>query len=386
MNRVLLTGLGYVGGAVLRALARTPGITEIIAADINEKMERKTRSAIIGAANLGLYPKIQFRKIDLKDVEGTAELLRGLEPDLIFNTSCLHPFWKFEEDLPEEMAFKITEASRVGFCAALPWRLILPYKLMQAVRKSGIKTHVLITNDPCEVINPLLGKVGLAPTAGVGDFAHCIAPIKRVVSLKLKVPMRAVGVYLIAHHSTLHLFQRRIVPSDSTYLLKVMVEDKEITKEWRPEEIMLEAVGGTRTPEGRFRVPISHEHYSTATLAVGDMLAILNDTGEIRHCPGPSGLIGGYPVRLSAKGAEVFIPEEITLEEAVKMNEEAQKLEGIKEIRDDGTVILTDEAVRILDGVLHWNTKRQFKVTECERVAEEYGLVYRGIVSKYKKM
>ncbi len=382
MSRVFLSGLGYVGGDVLHILVRTPGVTEIIATDIDAEKENKIKGAIHEAAALGRYPKIQFRKLNLKDVEETAEFLSKVTPDLIFNSSCLHPFWKFEEDLPAEKSHKITEASRVGFCAALPWRLILPYKLMQAVKRSGIKTHVLISNDPCEVINPMLGKVGLAPTAGVGDFAHAIQPIRRVVSTKLKVPIQSVKVYLIGHHSTLHLFQRRIVPPHSTYFLKVMVEDKEITQEWNAEDIMLAAVGGARTPEGRFTVPIGHEHRYTASIVVGDMLALLNDTGEIRHNPGPAGQIGGYPVRLSAKGAEIFLPEGITMNEAIKMHEEAQKAEGIEEIRGDGTVVLTDEAVRIIDEVIPWNTKKQFNVVDCEKVAAEYDRVYKEMIGK----
>lgn len=383
MSRIVITGLGNLGGEVLYTLARTSGIKEIIATDIDEKKESKVRNAIHGSATLGLYPKIQFRTLDLNNIEVTSEFLRETSPDLIFNTSCLQPFWKFEEDLPKTMAYKITEASSVGFCSALPWRIILPYKLMQAVKKSKIKTHVLITNDPCEVINPMLEKVGLAPTTGIGDFAHAIQPIRRIVSYKLNVPMLSVKVYLIAHHSILHLFQRNIIPSDSTYFLKVMVEDKDITKEWKPSEILLAAVGGARTQEGRFRVPF--DYYYTASLAVGDMLAILNDTGEIRHCPGPSGHLGGYPVRLDAKGAEVFLPEGISLKEAVKMHQESQKYEGIDEVREDGTVILTDQAVKTLEEALPWDIKKQWHVTDCEKIAEEYDHTYKEFIAKFKK-
>jgi hypothetical protein len=368
-----------VGGDVLHLLACTPGISEIIATDIDEDKERKTRVAIHQAATLGLYPKIRFRKLNLKDVDETARFLKEIEPDLIFNSSCLHPFWRFEEDLAPDKSHKITEASRVGFCAALPWRLILPFKLMQAVKKSGINTHVLISNDPCEVINPMLSRVGLAPTAGIGDFAHAIQPIRRVVSTKFKVPMRSVKVYFIGHHAIVHLFQRRMVPPRSTYYLKVMVGDREITKEWSAEDILLAAVGGARTADGRCAVPIGHDHRYTASIVVGDMLALLNDTEEIRHSPGPAGHIGGYPVRLSAKGAEIVLPEEIMLDQAIKMHEKAQKAEGIEAIKDDGTVILTDEAVSIIDEVIPWNTKKQFNVVDCENVAAEYDRVYNNI-------
>jgi hypothetical protein len=250
---------------------------------------------------------------------------------------------------------------------------------MKAVKKSGIKTHVLITNDPCEVINPLLGKVGLAPTTGIGDFAHFIEPIRNVVSSKMKVPKKEVNIFLIADFAVYHLFRRNIVPSKSTYFLKVQVYDKDITRKWRPEEILLEAAEELK-PRIR-KGPRADQHF-TASIAVGDMLSILNNKGEIRHCPGPSGLVGGYPVRLNLGGAEVVLPEEIGLEDAIRMNEAAQKYEGIEKIRNDGTVIFTDEAVRIMDQVMNWDLKK-FNVNECERVAKELSFVYKELVEKH---
>jgi len=383
-SKVLLVGLGHLGGEVLHTLART-GITEIIAACRGEEAGiQKTDSALLSAAASGFYPKITFRRVDLNDVKGTAEFLKESKPDLVFNTADAHPFWRFHADLPRDIARRLGEGGPVGFCAPLPFRLTLPYKLMRAVKRSGIETHVLITNDPCEVINPLLGKAGLAPTTGVGDFAHLIEPVKKLVSSRMRVPMREVKVLLVADFATYHLFKRRVAPSKSTYFLKVMVDDRDITRMWDPEEILLDATK-TRTPraEGQKKdSPIADQHF-TASIAVGDMLAILNDTGEIRHCPGPAGLVGGYPVRLSSKGAEIVLPEDLSLEEAMRMNEEAQKQEGIEKIRDDGTVVFTDEAVRIMDEVMNWDLK-QFKVTDCEKVAEELAFAYEALVNRYR--
>jgi len=384
MSKVLVSGLGHLGSEVLHTLART-GVTEIIGADVDEKLGKgQVDEAIIANAALGIYPKLQFRLIDLNDVKGTAELLKELQPDLIFNSADRFPYYRFHSDLPRDIAWRIAEASPVGFCAALPFRLTLPYNLMRAVKESGVKSHVVITNDPCEVINPMLDKIGLAPTVGIGDFAHLVEPIRQTVSRKFNVPIQSVKVFLLAHHSTLHLFQRGIPPDGSTYFLKVLVDDKEITKKWRADEIMLDAVGGSRNKETAERPTNgAHDHHFTAGLAVGDMLAILNDTGEIRHCPGPIGLPGGYPVRLSAKGAEVYLPEEITLEEAIRMNTLAQKQEGIEEIKDDGTVVFTKQAVEIMSSVMNWNLK-EFNVSECEKVAEDLEDRYREFVKSVR--
>ena len=78
------------------------------------------------------------------------------------------------------------------------------------------------------------------------------------------------------------------------------------------------------------------------------MMALLFNTGIMTHSPGPNGLPGDYPIRLNAKGAEVILPEELTLQEAIRLNEESQRLDGVKRIEEDGTVVFTDYAVNIM--------------------------------------
>jgi len=87
-----------------------------------------------------------------------------------------------------------------------------------------------------------------------------------------------------------------------------------------------------------------HGQFVVAGSSVRNIMAILNDTGEFAHAPGPQGLEGGYPVRLSRKGAEVVPPKGMTLAEARALMLEAQQYDGIQEIRDNGDVVVTDEA------------------------------------------
>ena len=380
VGKVLKIGIGILGGEILHTLARA-GVEEIIVACRDEETGRqKATQVAMGAAAQGLYPDIYYRKIDLNDVEGTARILGELEPDMVFNSADFHPFWRFHTDLPRDVARKLGEGGPVGYSLALPFRLLLHYRLMKAVKASGIDAHVLITNDPCEIVNPMLAGAGMAPTTGIGDFAHIVEPVRRVVSAKTGVHVRDVEVYLVADFATYHLLRRNVAPPESTYYLKVIAGDRIVTNEWKPIEILFAAVEESRS-RGR-KSPISDQHY-TASIAVGDMMAILGDTGEIRHCPGPAGLQGGYPVRLDANGAEVVLPEEITLEEAVRMNAEAQRREGIEKVSREGTVVFTDEAVRIMDEEMGWALK-SFNVRDCEKVAEDMGHAYRGLVDRYR--
>ena len=42
---------------------------------------------------------------------------------------------------------------------------------------------------------------------------------------------------------------------------------------------------------------------------------------------------GGYPVILDANGVKINLPNEISLEEAIKINEESGKLDSIEKIK-----------------------------------------------------
>ena len=84
--------------------------------------------------------------------------------------------------------------------------------------------------------------------------------------------------------------------------------------------------------------------YVVAASSMNNILAVLNDTHEITHAPGPQGLEGGYPVRLSRSGAEVVLPKGVSLKQARDINLKSQQYDGIKEILNNGDIVVTEEA------------------------------------------
>jgi hypothetical protein len=73
-------------------------------------------------------------------------------------------------------------------------------------------------------------------------------------------------------------------------------------------------------------------------------LVALGGNGYL-HAAGPLGLVGGYPVEISEASATIALPDGVTLEEAMKINEAGLIAGGIRCIRDDGTLELTEQAV-----------------------------------------
>jgi hypothetical protein len=71
---------------------------------------------------------------------------------------------------------------------------------------------------------------------------------------------------------------------------------------------------------------------------------------ELRtSAPGPNGLPGGYPVRVSASGVELDLPATVDLEEALAYQWESARMDGVERLDADGTVHFTAAARRTLE-------------------------------------
>ena len=112
------------------------------------------------------------------------------------------------------------------------------------------------------------------------------------------------------------------------------------------------------------------------------MLAVYYDTGEVHTCvAGAAGLPGAYPCRLSEKGAEVVLPG-ISLEEAIRINEEGGRIDGIEKIKDDGTVVYCEQNVKYMREVVGYECE-ELKPSESEERARELNTLLRKLYDKY---
>ena len=354
-EKIMIIGIGELGGIVLEQLCRIPGICDIVTADANLDWGfRKTNSAILGASYMGLFPHIEFHPIDLLDIEKTAEILNRINPTIIFNGTTLQSWWVVNE-LPPDVNAKLYKDR----CGLGPWvsaHLALTGKLMKAVKLSGIDTHVVNSSFP-DATNPSLAKIGLAPTVGIGNMDLIIPYIKKAVSEILRVPMCNVNVQLIAYHYHAYHWCRSGKGWDAPHYLRVFIGKEEVTAQLgRIEEFIAQLPKRAMRPAGR------HGQFVVAASSVKNILAIFNDTGELTHAPGPQGLEGGYPVRLSRKGVEVVLPIGMQLEQARDLMIQAQQYDGIETIKENGDIVLTDEA--------HQNFKSMLKI-DCKVVTIE---------------
>jgi len=214
----------------------------------------------------------------------------------------------------------------------------------------------------------------LTPTVGAGNIDLLIPRIRRVVSEKLKVPMREVTVFLVAHHAVI------TTAGEAPFWYKILVRDKNVTDRFAVEEIRRAIPRHYRLEERWVEAPLQ---YHIAASFVRNILAVYFDTNELSHAPGPLGLPGGFPVRISSRGPDIVLPEELSLNDAVKLNEEAARFDGVEKIEDDGTLVITDRAAELVRDALGFDHKR-FRLAECAEKAKELVSLYRETLRKYR--
>ncbi len=368
---VLIIGsAGSVGHDMMYLIAAMRPEIKVVGADVNEEKGRQEiEESLHIAHNLGNYPDLGFRKMNLFDIPGTAEVLKETRPKVICNLASLGSWW-VTRLLPVEVYEKI--------CPIGPWlpnHLTLAHKLMQAVERSGIETRVVNGAYP-DLTNVVLGKIGLVPTCGGGNMDLGVSRVRRIVAGEMRVPVRSVMVYGVGHHGSYYTAKM-----GGPYWLRIIVDGEDVSERFPNERITRLYQAGSWAVTSQYRGPLV-DQMRTASSFLKHVLALYYDTKEVYPCVvAPNGLPGGYPARLDADGAEVVLPG-ISLEEAVEINEAGGRIDGIERVEDDGTVVFVEENVRLMREVVGYECE-ELRVSEAEERAKELNEKLRKLYEKY---
>ncbi|MFO7926876.1 hypothetical protein [Natronomonas sp.] len=356
-----------MGYETIQILCGDPAIDEIIAADVMAELgQTRSNTARYRSLHLGKNPKIRFEPLDLLDVDDIVELIESVEPDIVFTAATLLRYAPFEE-LPEEQRDRLIgfTATGPGYAPIVPGQIPLVYNVMRGIERADrTDPHVINASMP-DVVNPALAGAGYQPLVGTGNVGHLVPPIKRVASDMYDVPMTEVSAYVVAAHSVIHpiLFYRST--EDRPFYAKVLVDGRDVS-----DEIDIDAEFESR------RLPFPTEPSAreisvlTGTLSARIVKSVLCDSGLVIHAPGPNGMEGGYPVRLDRDGAEVVLPDDISLNEAERLSQEANRYDGIERIENDGAILFTETARDAMDEILGVDIK-SFRPDEALDTTEE---------------
>ena len=372
MDSILIIGsAGSVGHDMIYQIAAMNNPVKVIGADVNEeKGLYEIEEALHSAHNLGNYPDFSFQKINLFDIDTTAENLKEIKPKVICNLGSLGSWW-VTRLLPDDV---YKEIGPVG-----PWipnHFTLAFKLMQAVKKSKIKTNVVNGAFP-DLTNVILSKLGLAPTCGGGNMDLGINRVRRLIARDLKIPFKNVLVYGIGHHGTYYTARM-----DGPMWYKIIADGEDVTEKYPHKQIvkMYQKFGYGKSIQYQSALI---DQFRTSSSFLKHCLAIYNNTGEIcASVAGPNGLPGAYPCKLSEKGADLVLPG-ISLEEAIKINQSGARIDGIEEVKDDGTVVFCDENVEHMKKVVGYDCK-ELKPSDQESRQKELESGLKRLYEIYK--
>ncbi len=368
---LMIVGMGDLAGLVLNLLVQTPEFGRIVLASRNvEELSRRRNLALLFSAQLGFHHELECVQLDLHDHDRTAETLRRVAPDVVFNTASLQS-WRIITGLPPDV-FKALDEAQFG--PWLPMHLVPVHELMRAVRASGISTQVVNAAFP-DAVGAVLKTQGLAPTTGIGNVANVVPALRGAVGLLLGAPLADVRIRLFTQHYVSHRVPAVGDSGGAPYHATATVRGVDRTREVDFEQAFgLVATRFQRTG-GAFRQLI------TAASAVAVLQPLLTGQPSETHAPAPGGLPGGYAVRVSGEGVQVSLPEGLTLERAVALNADCQRFDGIDRIDADGTVHFTEREMAIMRRMLGYEC-RTMPLAEAKERAAELGAKYHAFAER----
>lgn len=358
--KVMIVGMGDLGAVLVEFLLRGPEKLEVVVGARNlKRASMRCNLARLGALAQGCPSEVRLIELDLNHLEATAEAIHREQPAILLSTATMATWW-LPDLLPPEDANAIW---RAGFGVWLPVHLEPTIRLMRAVKEASYTGFVLTAPYP-DVVNCVLGKVGFAPTCGIGNIAEMIPKVRLRAAQRLEVDVERVRVTFVAHHALGRYVYRDIYPAQDEpvppFLLRVECDGHDVTETLDLRNIVFSP---ELIPEGRVR------HLLTAGSAVPLIRALLQESPTYLHAPGPAGLPGGYPVNASGSGVTLALGS-IPLEEAMRVNEASQIFDGISRILEDGTVVLEEESASQLQNILG-ECSRRIEIANVDEQASE---------------
>ena len=228
MPVLMIFGLGNIGTHVLDIMTKMPEnqtVKFVVVGRNSDLLLRKSNMAMLTASQFGLYPHVAFENVELTRVDQIAELITKHKPEVIFNAASIQS-WRIVTELPK-IAYQKINAAYLG--PWLPMHLPLAYNIARGIKKSGIDSFFINAAFP-DIVNPVLGKIGLTPNTGIGNVANVIPALQYSTAAYLQKHPKDVVVRLVAHHYISHYISRHGYPDPELFHYTALLEGRDITE------------------------------------------------------------------------------------------------------------------------------------------------------------
>jgi hypothetical protein len=319
-TRVLVLGLGDLGRRLALGLAVAPEVGTLILA-ARDRPEARSFAALASCCGPSI---VRFVAVDVSRPGEVAALLRRETPDAVVNAASALSPWHVSG-----RADRPAQALRdAGFGVQLPAQLSVLAAVMRGVREAAVSMPVVNASYP-DLTHPVLAAHGLAPTIGFGNAAMIQSRVEaRLRDRGAAAPL----VRVLAHHAHVTPVMRGAEMPGGSRRPRIFLGE-----EGTPADEL--AWWGDALPADSTLNALS------AATGVALIRALTNADEALRiSAPGPFGLPGGFPVKVTRRRIELDLPRSIRLEEAIAFQWESARMDGVSGVDADGTVHFTTAA------------------------------------------
>lgn len=299
---ILIVGSGSLARAISYSLALLLSRPHRVIVCARSRSQLNEIIYVARAKAASVQAPVTFDSVEFDAESGDAgRLLSSIQPDVVVNCASYYSPW---EDIHQSSPW--TQLLRsAGFGFTLPLQSAFAIKFAKAV--AGHSRAVLFING-CypDAVNPLLRALGLPVFCGIGNVALLAASLRSSLDL---TPHQHLQV--MAHH--LHLY----TPKPGVDEAQAWVDGK------RCQDVSSLLVS-QRTSGG---LEVNKVIGCTGAVLLRD---IVDERDAETHVPGPSGLPGGYPVRIAGASLELNLPDGLSESEAIAWNEKIAVADGVK--------------------------------------------------------
>jgi hypothetical protein len=322
VNRVLIIGTGDMGERFAAGLAASPLVRELVLTDVSPELP--VRAATIASSFDCI---VTAERLDARNQADVEAVLRRVRPDLVVQAASAQSPWALV-DRPDPIAKGILAA---GLGLRLPLQLPALLSVMGAARQVGYAGPVANISLP-DLTHPILHKIGLAPTVGLGNVSMQLIRVRAALRAQLGPDADLPLLRLVGHHHHVYDVMQATPPTDPLDTPMVWL-----------------GADARRDDSLAFVAPpiAAGIRYNavTAASALPVLLALLPAAESLRwSTPAPFGLPGGYPVTITDARIELDLPAGVDLDVCIERCERAGRGDGIDRIDDDGTVHFTTQA------------------------------------------
>lgn len=325
--------------------------------------------AKFSATNLGCDPRLEVAGVDLTNRDATADLVEKVRPDVVFIAASLQS-WRRITELPRA-AFDDIDNAQLG--PWLPMHLALVYSVMQAISETSCAPITVNAAYP-DAVGPVLATQDLQPTCGIGNVANVIPALTHAASQLTGHPTAELQVRMVAHHFVSHYVPRFGEARGLPYDLDVSRQGVRVDVS---HDDLFEKLTGTHRRAGGV-----DGQALTASSAVRILDALAREAGTAAHAPAIDGRPGGYPVIVSSSGLELDLPSNLSLQEALELNESGQRRDGIERITSDGTVYFAPEQMAVMERLIGYRCD-EMPLADVFSRAEELAAKYAQFKAKF---